>query len=173
MVDKLKVINFLQDFGCAKLNQLQILYGNKNNNFNNVLHGNMVSKKGDVFVHNTKKINENMLIALDILCKYKNRLVRYYQGYEPVYITFLTNEDLQYHIIVASEDNKKGIVKIVNAYPLSLPKADRLILAFPDRGELQNIDCEIPFLYTSYPELEVLNNDNEEIEENNSKNTWF
>ena len=26
MVNKLKVINFLQDFGCARLGQLQILY---------------------------------------------------------------------------------------------------------------------------------------------------
>lgn len=31
MVDKLKVINFLQDFGCARLNQLQILYGEVSN----------------------------------------------------------------------------------------------------------------------------------------------
>lgn len=30
---------------CVKLNQLQILYGDKNNNFNNVLHGNMGIKK--------------------------------------------------------------------------------------------------------------------------------
>lgn len=29
MVDKLKVINFLQDFGCARLNQLQILYNDE------------------------------------------------------------------------------------------------------------------------------------------------
>ena len=79
----------------------------------------------------------------------------------------LTNKHLLYHIIVANEDNKKGIVKLINSYPLSLPKADKLILAFPDREELENIDCEIPFLYTTYPELEVLNNDedkeNEEI----------
>jgi len=107
MVDKLKVINFLQDFGCAKLNQLQILSGDKNNNFNNVLHGNMVSKKGDVFVHNTRKINDKMLIALDILCKYKGKFIKFYQGYEPIFITFLTNENLLYHIIVADEENKK------------------------------------------------------------------
>lgn len=157
MVDKLKVINFLQDFGCARLNQLQILYGEANNNFNNVLTSNMVSKKGDIFVHNTRKINDKMLVALDILCKYKHKLVKFYQGYEPVLITFLTKENLLYHIIVADEENKKGIVKLVNAYPLSLPKADRLILAFPDGGELENIDCDIPFLYTAYPELEVLN----------------
>ena len=158
MVNKLKVINFLQDFGCARLDQLQKLYGEENNNFKNILDGNMVSKKGDIFVHNTKRIDEKMLIALDILCKYKNKFVRFYQGYEPVYITFLTKENLLYHIIVADEENKKGIVKLVNSYPLSLPKADRLILAFPDGGELENIECNIPFLYTSYPNLEVLNN---------------
>ena len=161
MVEKTKVINFLQDFGCARLNQLQILYNDEKNNFNNILNGNMVSKKGDIFVHNTKKINDKMLIALDILCKYKHKLVRFYQGYAPVLITFLTNENLLYHIIVTDKDNEKGIVKLVNAYPLSLPKADRLILAFSDRGELENINCNIPFLYTTYPELEVINYDAE------------
>ena len=75
MIDKLKVINFLQDFGCARLNQLQILFDSRNNNFKEILNNSMVSKKGDIFVHNTRKINDNMLIALDILCKYKNRLV--------------------------------------------------------------------------------------------------
>lgn len=162
MIDKIKVINFLQDFGCARLDQLQKLYKDENNNFKNILNGNIVSKKGNIFVHNTKKIDDNMIIALDILCKYKNRLAKFYKGYEPVYISFLTKENLLYHIIVADEGNKKGIVKLVNAYPLSLPKADRLILAFPDGSELENIDCEIPFLYTSYPELEVLNDDEDD-----------
>ena len=167
MVNNLKIINFLQDFGCARINQLQILYDDKNNSFKSILTSNMVSRKGDILVHNTKKINEKMLIALDILCKYKNRFVKFYQGYDPILITFLTGENLLYHIIVADENNKKGIVKLVNSYPLSLPKADRLILAFPDSGELQNIDCDIPFLYTSYPDLEVLNDDE------NTQNTWF
>ena len=157
MVDKLKVINFLQDFGCARLTQLQILYNDEKNNFRNILDGNMVSKKGDVFVHNTKKINDKMLIALDILCKYKTRLVKFYQGYEPVFITFLTKDNLMYHIIVADEENQKGVVKLINSYPLSLPKADRLILAFPNGEQLENIECEIPFLYSTYPGLEVLN----------------
>lgn len=139
------------------MDQLQTLYRDKNNNFKNILSGNIVSKKGDVFVHNTQRVDDNMLIALDILCKYKNRFVKFYKGYEPVYITFLTDENLLYHIIVATEENKKGIVKLVNSYPLSLPKADRLILAFPDRGELQNIDCQIPFLYVLRPSLEIVN----------------
>ena len=159
MVDNLKVMNFLQDFGCAKLNQLQILFEDKKNNFKSVLYGNMVSKKDDIFVHNTRRIDNKMLVALDILCKYKvrKRLSKYYLGYAPIVMSFISNENLQYHIIVATDENKKGIVKKVNSSPLSLPKADKLILAFPDRGELENIDCNIPFLYCNYPELEILN----------------
>ena len=149
MVNNLKIINFLQDFGCARINQLQILYDDKNNSFKSILTSNMVSRK---------KINEKMLIALDILCKYKNRFVKFYQGYDPILITFLTGENLLYHIIVADKENEKGIVKLVNSYPLSFPKADKLILSFPDRGELENIECDIPFLYTTYPEYEIVNN---------------
>lgn len=157
MVDKIKVMNFLQDFGCARLEHLQILYSDEKDNFKNILVGNMVSRKGDVFVHNTRKINNKMLVALDILCKYKDKLSKFYLGYDPVLITFLTKDNTMYHIIVSDEDNKKGIVKIVNFYPLSLPKVDKLILAFPDGGELANIECTIPFLYATYPGLEVLN----------------
>lgn len=156
MVDKLEVINFLQDFGCARLSQLQILYNDEKNNFNSVLSGRMVSKKGDIFVHNTKKIDERMLVALEILCKYKNKLVKFYQGHDPIFITFLSKENLIYNIIVADEENKEGIVKIINT-SLLFPKADRLILAFPDREELEDIECEIPFLYTTYPGLEIIN----------------
>lgn len=155
MVDKLEIINFLQDFGCARLSQLQVLYDEKSN-FSSVLNGSMVSKKGDIFVHNTKKIDEKMLVALEILCKYKSKLAKFYQGYDPIYITFLSKKNLLYHIIVADEENQKGIVKLINS-PLSLPKADRLILAFPNRGELENINCGTPFLYATYPGLEVIN----------------
>lgn len=159
MVDNLKVMNFLQDFGCARLEHLQILFEDRKNNFKSILHSNMISKKDDVFVHNTRRINNKMIIALDILCKYKvrNRLNKYSLGYDPIVISFISNEHLQYHIIVADKEDEKGIVKKINSYPLSLPKADKLILAFPDREELENIDCQIPFLYTSYPELEILN----------------
>lgn len=157
MINKLKVINFLQDFGCARINQLQILFNDKENNFKNVLAENMCSKKGEIFVHNTKKIDNNMLIALDILCKYKTRYTKFYRGYEPIYITFLTKEDIMYHIIVADEENKKGVVKLINSYPLSLPKADKLILVFPDSSELKNIECDIPFLYCTYPDYEIIN----------------
>lgn len=45
MVDRLKVINFLQDFGCARLNQLQKLFNAPEDNFRNILTGNLVNKK--------------------------------------------------------------------------------------------------------------------------------
>ena len=73
MVDELKVINFLQDFGCAKLEQLKILFNAPEDNFKRILFGNMISKKGNIFVHNTKNKDNSMLVALDILCKYKGK----------------------------------------------------------------------------------------------------
>lgn len=159
MVDKLKVINFLQDFGCAREKQLQIIFDDDNNNFKSILQSNMVSKKQDIFIHNTKTINDKMLIALDILCKYKGRYIKFYKNYAPIVITFLTNENLLYHIIIADKENEKGIVKLVNSSPISFPKADRLILAFSDESQLENIECSMPYLYTTYPELDVINNE--------------
>lgn len=157
MVDTLKVINFLQDFGCAKLYQLQILFNDSKSNFKEILTTNMVSKKGEIFIHNTRKINSKMLIALDILCKFKSRLYQFHTNYEPIFITFLTKDNILYHVIVADKDNSKGIVKLVNSYPFSLPNADKLILAFPDTAELENINCNIPFMYVTYPNLEIIN----------------
>lgn len=159
MVNKTKVINFLQDFSCARLDQLQILFSDSMENFNSILSSNMVSKKDNIFVHNTKKIDRNMLVAIDILCRYKKnkRLTKYYLGYKPIYITFLTKENALYHIIIADEENSKGVVKLVNSYPLSIPKADKLILVFPNKNEISNINCEIPFLYCVYPKLEIIN----------------
>ena len=158
MYNKEKVINFLQDFGAARIDQLQKLFNKYNNNFRDILSSNMVSKKGDIFIHNTKKIDENMLVALDILCRYKNRFKTFHRNNFPIYITFLTKDNLLYHIIVADEGNKKGIIKLVNS-PLCLPKADRLILAFHDREDVEKIITDIPFLYCTYPDLDVVNDE--------------
>lgn len=159
-----KIINFLQDFGSAKLEHLQRLFDEYNNNFKNILSSNVISKKGDIFVHNTQKIDENMLVALDILCRYKGRFVTFHRGNFPIYISFLTKDNLLYHIIVADEGNKKGIIKLVNSPPY-LPKSDRLILAFPDREDVEKITTDIPFLYCTYPGLDVINGEITEDEE--------
>lgn len=156
-MDSLKVINFIQDFGCVTLEQLQILFDDKRNNFKNILNGGIISKKDNIFIHNTKKIDKKMLAAIDVLCYYKGKYISFYKNYDPIYITFLTKDNTMYHIIVADEENEKGVVKIINSYPLSIPKADKLILLFNNESQLKNIDCEIPFLYCTYPELKVIN----------------
>lgn len=105
-----------------------------------------------------------MLVALDILCRYKGRFVTFHRNNFPIYITFLTKDSLLYHIIVADQGNKKGIIKLVNS-PLYLPKADRLILAFPDREDVEKITTDIPFLYCTYPDLDIVNDEITEDEE--------
>lgn len=61
MDDKLKIINFIQDFGCATLKQLQILFNKPNDNFKDILSSNVISRKGDIFVHNTATIDMKIL----------------------------------------------------------------------------------------------------------------
>lgn len=81
---RIKVINFLQDFGCATLKQLQILYDKPNDNFKDILTGNFVSKKGDIFIHNNEELNMKMINALNVLCRYKGRFKQFHKGYDPV-----------------------------------------------------------------------------------------
>ena len=54
-------------------------------------------------------------------------------------------DNLIYYIIVANENNKRGVMKLVNSYTLLIQKADKLILAFPDEIELENIKYYIHF----------------------------
>lgn len=157
MNESLEILNFIQDFGCAKIEQIEKLFGSKNINFKNILNSNMVSKKNDIYVHNTKTIDETMLIAIDILCKFKNRFVIAKPKFYPVKIAFLSNDNELYNIIVADKEHKKGIIKLINSYDENLPQADKLILAFPDDSDLYNIECNIPFLYCTYPDLEIKN----------------
>lgn len=156
MTDKLNIINFLQDFGCAKLNHLQILFNDNSNNFKNILTNNIVSKKNDIFIYNNCKIDEKMLTALDILCKYKKRLKKYHIGYDPINITFLTKDNCLYHIIVSDKFNEKGVVKQINNFAC-LPDADKIIVAFQDEEQLPNINTNKPFLYCIYPSLQIIN----------------
>ena len=62
-MNKKDVINFLQDFGCATLEQLQILTDDKTNNFKYLLQSNIVSKKGNIFVHNNSSNIDNIIVT--------------------------------------------------------------------------------------------------------------
>ena len=41
-----------------------------------------------IFPNKYAGIDKRILIALDILCKYKLKLKKYYSGYDPIIITF-------------------------------------------------------------------------------------
>ena len=55
--EKIKIINFIQDFGCCTLKHLQILFNKPNDNFKDILQGNFVNRKGDIFVYNKSTID--------------------------------------------------------------------------------------------------------------------
>lgn len=149
-----KIINFLQDFGCCTQEQLLKLMG-KNIDFNYILSTGTISKKGNIFVHNLKNIDKKMIAALDVLSKYKGRFKYYHINFDPIYITFLTNENLLYHIIVSDKNNEKGILKLLKTSNSIVQDADRLILLFEDLEMYSKIDCKIKYLYCTYPPVKI------------------
>ena len=156
--DKIKVINFIQDFGCCTLKQLQILFSNSNENFKDILSSNVISKKGDIYIHNNSKFDKKMLSALDVLCKYKKRLKNFHKGYDPVYITFLTQDNTLYNIIISDKQNEKGVLKLLKIGSPLIPDADKFILLFEDDICFENVECDKPYVYCIYPKLKILNN---------------
>ena len=155
--EKIKAINFLQDFGCATLKQLQVLYNKPNDNFKDVLTSNLVSKKGDIFIHNNEELDMKMISALDVLCKYKGRFKQFHKGFGLVHITFLSKENLLYNIIVTDKENEKGILKLLKTNSPLIPEADKFILLFEDEECFRDIECGTPYIYCIYPELKIIN----------------
>lgn len=154
--EKTKIRNFIQDFGCCSLRQLQILFNKPNNNFKDVLQRNFATKKGDIIVHNNAKIDIKMIAALDVLCRYKKRLKRYHKNFYPTYITFLTTQNVLYNIVVTDKKDEKGILKLLrNSSPL-IPEADKFILLFTDDSKYYEVECDTPYIYCVYPELRIL-----------------
>ncbi len=149
-----KIINFLQDFGCSTKEQLGKLFGN-NIDFKYILGTGNVFKKGHIYAHNLKIIDNKMLAALDVLCKYKGRYKHFYANFEPIYITFLTNENLLYHIIVTDKNSEKGVIKLLKS-ELSILDADKLILLFEDTEMYSKIECNKEYLYCTYPPVKIV-----------------
>ena len=147
----------MQDFGCAREDQLKNLFYNININFKDLLSNACISKKNNIYIHNTSTFDESTIIALDILYKFKGRYKFFRKKQFPVKISFLNKENELYYIIVADENNKKGIIKLINSNEYDLTSANKLILAFPDDSDLNNINTDSPFLYCTYPGLEIKN----------------
>lgn len=156
MNDDLKIINFIQDFGCATLKQLQILFNRPNDNLKNILSSNVISRKNDIFVHNTATIDMKMICALEILCKYNNKFKYFHKGFEPVYITFLSKDNLLYNIIVSDKNNEQGVVKLLKMKSPMLSESDKLILLFEDENCFEKIESETPYIYCTYPEIKIV-----------------
>ena len=110
------------------MKQLQILFNKPNDNFKNILSNNVISRKGDILVHNTATIDMKMIYAIDILCKYKNRFKYFHKVFDPLYITFLSKENLLYNIIVTDKASEKGILKLLKINSPSISEADMKIL---------------------------------------------
>lgn len=154
--EKIKIINFIQDFGCCTLKQLQILFNKPNDNFKSILQGNFVNKKGDIFIYNRGSIDMKMIYALEVLCRYKKRLKQYHKGYDPTYITFLTQDNMLYNIIVTDKINEKGVLKLLRIKSPILPESDRYILLFQDEVCLNEVKCDVPYVYCIYPNLKII-----------------
>lgn len=154
--EKRKIINFVQDFGCCTLKQLQILYNKPNDNFKDILQGNFVNRKGDIFVYHKATIDMKMIYALDVLCRYKKRLKEYYKRYDPVYITFLTKDNILYNIIVTNKSDEQGVLKLLKNNAPTIPEADKFILLFEDETCFNDIICSTPFAYCVYPSLKII-----------------
>ncbi len=73
-----------------------------------------------------------MIYALDVLCRYKKRLKHYHKGYDPTYITFLTQNNMLYDIIVTDKTDKLGVLKSLRIESSIIPEADKFILLFQD-----------------------------------------
>lgn len=154
--EKVKIINFIEDFGCCTLKQLQILFNKPNDNFKNILQSNFISRKGDIYVHNKAIIDMKMIYALDVLCRYKKRLKHYHKGYDPTYITFLTQDNMLYNIIVTDKTNEQGVLKLLRISSPVIPEADKFILLFEDEICFKEVQCSTPFVYCIYPELRIV-----------------
>lgn len=154
--EKVKIINFIQDFGCCTLKQLQILFDMPNNNFKDILQSNFVSKKGEIIVYNKATIDMKMIYALDVLCRYKKRLKHYHKGYDPTYITFLTTDNMLYNIIATDKTNEQGVLKLLRIESPVIPEADKFILLFQDEVCFNEMKSSTPFAYCVYPELKII-----------------
>ena len=90
--------------------------------------------------------------------QYKKRLIHFRKGYDPVYITFLTKNDILYNIIVTDKNNEKGVLKLLSINPPYFQEADKYIVLFEDEESFDNIECCVPCLYCTYPEIKIVNN---------------
>ena len=150
-----RVLNFIQNFGCATEEQLQKMFGLNKSDFRDILNSNSVSKKKDIYVHNRSISDDKMLAALDVLVEYKGKYTDYYLGNNPVYLCFVCNEEL-YNVVVTDTDNQEGFVKKLNNSPHKFSYAEKYVLLFKDTSMFDKIKFDKPYIYCTYMPVEVI-----------------
>lgn len=151
-----KIINFIEEFGCSTEEQLKKIFDCDKIMIKNITHNHFINKKGNVIVHKQKKLDKKILAALDVLCEYKNRYKQFYRNFEPVYLTFLSKSNELYNVIVSEKADEKGIVKLINSNLIGLWNCDKAILLFEDSEMVDKIKTNIPYLYCTYPPIEII-----------------
>ena len=126
------------------------------NTLKTILRNHFINKKGNIIVHKQKSIDKKMLAALDVLCEYKSKYKQFYKNFEPIYISFLTKGNILYNIIVSEKADEKGIIKMLKNKPEGHWSCDKLILVFEDTEMYEHIDIDIPYLYCTYPPVEIV-----------------
>ena len=151
-----KIIKFIEDFGCCKEEQLEVLFNCDKSMLKNILHNHYINRKAGVIVHKQRNIDKKIIAAIDILCEYKGRYKYFYKNFEPVYLSFLSKDNILYNIIVSEKADEKGIVKLLKNKPKENWNCDKMILLFEDTEMIDKIDTEIPYLYCTYPEIKII-----------------
>ncbi len=151
-----KIINFIEEFGCSTEEQLKKIFDCDKIMIKNITHNHFINKKGNVIVHKQKKLDKKMLAALDVLCEYKGRYKQFYRNLEPVYLTFLSKNNQLYNVIVSEKADEKGIIKMIRNKPSGSWNCDKLILLFEDTEMVDKIETDLPYLYCTYPPVEII-----------------
>ena len=151
-----KIINFIEDFGCISEEQIKTLFECDKSVLKNILHTHFINKKGKVYVHKQKDVDKKILAAIDVLCEYKGRFKEFYKNFEPIYLSFLTKDNQIYNVIVSEKADEKGIVNKLKNKPSGSWHCDKLILLFEDTEMVNNIETDIPYLYCTYPPIEIV-----------------
>ena len=151
---EIKIINFIEDFGCVKVSQLETLFDLDRITLKNILKYHFINKKGDNIIFKNRTIDKKMLAALDVLCRYKGRYKYFKRDFEPIYISFLSNTNEVYSIIVSEKKDEEGIIKMLNKSPDL--NADKIIILFEDDLSIDRLIKKNKYLYCLYPDIKII-----------------
>ena len=151
---EIKIINFIEDFGCVKVSQLETLFDLDKITLKNILKYHFINKKEDTIIFKNRSIDKKMIAALDVLCRYKGRYKYFKKDFKPIYISFLSNKDEVYSIIVSEKKDEEGIVKMLNKNQNL--NADKIIILFEDELSIGKLIAKKKYLYCLYPDIKII-----------------